>query len=250
MRNRPKHASPLPLGAASPQQQSPASSSSSPWARVGGGGLLPVSGGGGVDSPTATTRSNNTLLPNDYNSGNRSHNLFCELILPMAHDDVYYTLPAKTTFVFTEEVSFPCTFASNTHTHTRANTDTHTKHRTFSLPCCRAFTKSAQSFTGTAPSSCVQWRPSYIPPRRRVLLVEEEGKVVILRDGPCCDVDIHDGIVHDGIVHDGTSHWQGRCLRAHVSSGCLRWWWWCFSRTIQKQSWPLVAQHSSRGHVS
>lgn len=37
--------------------------------------------------------------------GNRSHNLFCDMILiPLvADDEVFYSLPAKTTFIFSEE---------------------------------------------------------------------------------------------------------------------------------------------------
>ncbi len=52
-----------------------------------------------VSSPTVSTPTTTTK----YHSTSRAHRLFCDLILPLADDDVYPHLPDKTAFIFTEE---------------------------------------------------------------------------------------------------------------------------------------------------
>jgi hypothetical protein len=57
-------------------------------------------------SPPTTPIPNpgqNTTTTTKHHTTSRAHKLFCDLILPLADDDVYPHLPEKTAFIFTEE---------------------------------------------------------------------------------------------------------------------------------------------------
>lgn len=120
MRSRPKHASPLPLGTPSPPPGGGGEhyhhlghyhnySGSPGYSPVSG--LTPASTPGGMSTPGSQYGPGSQYSTGQWwgegssssSSSSRAHRLFCETILPLANEDVYDLLPAKTSFIFTEE---------------------------------------------------------------------------------------------------------------------------------------------------
>lgn len=107
MRNRPPSSSSGIKSVTSVQ-----SGSDTPNSTIGSGnglGLLSLSSSsfsscGSLSPSPASNPGTPTLQQNSkYHTTSRAHRLFCDLILPLAEDDVYPNLPEKTAFIFTEE---------------------------------------------------------------------------------------------------------------------------------------------------
>jgi hypothetical protein len=56
-----------------------------------------------LDQPASTQAQQGGHHHASTNQNAKAHRVFCEVILPLADDHVYPTLPKRTSFVFTEE---------------------------------------------------------------------------------------------------------------------------------------------------